>query len=164
MAVKQRGGTKSKLVVERMLNVFDLHFPTQQWKQCLEFTLAKQRNLQIFGWCLQFKQSCPWATPYFCLQNKAGKSTQWGESSQKMYQKSSALSIRFECKEVSLQIEFTTLPPKKPQPLCESWNENGLEKKELRPQANNAQYNTQGRGGEMWEDSGRGGGGGISIT
>ncbi len=28
MAVRQRGGTRSKLVVERMLNVFDLHFPT----------------------------------------------------------------------------------------------------------------------------------------
>jgi hypothetical protein len=28
MAMKQRGGTRSMLVVERMLNVFDLHFPT----------------------------------------------------------------------------------------------------------------------------------------
>ena len=28
MAMKRRGGTKSKIVVERMLNVFDLHFPT----------------------------------------------------------------------------------------------------------------------------------------
>ena len=57
------------------------------------------RNLQIFGWCLQFKQSCPWATlSYFYLQNKAGKSTQWGESSQKMLQKSSALSFAWNAK------------------------------------------------------------------
>ncbi len=28
MAVKRRGGTKSTIVVEKMLNVFDLHFPT----------------------------------------------------------------------------------------------------------------------------------------
>jgi hypothetical protein len=28
MAVRQRDGTRSKIVVERMLNVFDLHFPT----------------------------------------------------------------------------------------------------------------------------------------
>jgi hypothetical protein len=28
MVMKRRGGTKSKTVVERMLNVFDLHFPT----------------------------------------------------------------------------------------------------------------------------------------
>ncbi len=112
--------------------------------------------------CLQFKQSCPWATlSYFCLQNKAGKSTQWGESSQKMYQKSSALSIRLECEEVSLQIEFTALPPKDHNFFVKIGTKRELEKKELRSQANNAQYNTQGerRGGSgvKWEDS-RGGG------
>ena len=37
MAMKQRGGTRSKLVVERMLNVFGLHFPTP----AVEFALAK---------------------------------------------------------------------------------------------------------------------------
>ena len=51
-----------------------------------------------------------------------------------------------------------------PQPLCENWNEKELEKKEMQPQANNAQYNTQGwdmkgGGGVKWGDSGRGGGG-----
>ncbi len=48
---------------------------------------------------------------------------------------------------------------KKPQPLCENWNEKGIGEKELRPQANNAQYNTQGEngGGVKWEDSGGGG-------
>jgi hypothetical protein len=45
MAMKRRGGTKSKIVVERMLNVFDLHFPTPAVKQCLEFTLAKLREI-----------------------------------------------------------------------------------------------------------------------
>jgi hypothetical protein len=61
-----------------------------------------------------------------------------------MYQKSSALSIRFECEEVSLQIEFTTLPPKKNHNLfVKIGTKRELEKKELRPQANNAQYNTQ---------------------
>jgi hypothetical protein len=68
MAVKQRGGTKSKIVVERMLNVFDLHFPTP----AMECACKTERNLQIFGWCLQFKQSCPWATlSYFCLQKQS---------------------------------------------------------------------------------------------
>ncbi len=50
---------------------------------------------------------------------------------------------------------------KKPQPLCENWNEKGIGEKELRPQANNAQYNTQGEGGGgvgvKWEDGGGGG-------
>ncbi len=130
MAMKRRGGTKSKIVVERMLNVFDLHFPTPVVEAMSRICACKaERNLQMVGWCLQFKQSCPWATlSYFCLQNKAGKSTQWGESSQKMYQKSSALSIRLECEEVSLQIEFTTLPPKNHN-LFVNWNKKGIGEK-----------------------------------
>jgi hypothetical protein len=79
MAMKQRGGTKSKIVVERMLNgVFDLHFPTPAVEAMPRIYACKtERNLQIFGWCLQFKQSCPWATlSYLCLQIKAGKSMQ----------------------------------------------------------------------------------------
>jgi hypothetical protein len=78
MALKQRGGLKSKIVVERMLNVFDLHLPTPAVEAMSRICACKTgRNLQIFGWCLQFKQSCPWATlSHFCLQNKAGKSMQ----------------------------------------------------------------------------------------
>ncbi len=130
MAMKRRGGTKSKIVVERMLNVFDLHFPTPAVEEIRFCACKTERNLQIFGWCLQFKQSCPWATlSYFCLQNKAGKSSQRGESSQKMYQKSSALSICFECEEVSLQIEFTTLPPKNHILFVKNWNEKGIGEK-----------------------------------
>ena len=67
-----------------------------------------------------------------------------------------------ECEEVSLQIEFTTLPPKNTTSL---WNRNekGIgETRKMRPQANNAQYNTQGwdmRGGgsevrRQWEGGG----------
>jgi hypothetical protein len=71
MAMKWRGGTKSKIVVERMLNVFDLHFPTPAVEAMSRICACKtERNLQMFGWCLPFKQSCPWATlSYFCLQN-----------------------------------------------------------------------------------------------
>jgi hypothetical protein len=73
MVMKRRGGTKSKIVVERMLNVFDLHFPTPAVKAMSRIYACKtERNLQIFGWCLQFKQSCPWATlSYFCLQKQS---------------------------------------------------------------------------------------------
>jgi hypothetical protein len=78
MAMGRSGGTKSKTVVERMLNVFDLHFPAPVVEATSRIYACKtERNLQIFGWCLQFKQSCLWATlSYFCLQKKAGKSTQ----------------------------------------------------------------------------------------
>ncbi len=48
----------------------------------------------------------------FVRENKAGKSLQWGESSfRKCIKKSSALS-HMKYGEVSLQIEFATLPPK----------------------------------------------------
>jgi hypothetical protein len=71
MVMKRRGGTKSK-IVGRMLNVFNLHFPTPAVEAMSRICACKtERNLQIFGWCLQFKQSCPWATlSYFCLQKQ----------------------------------------------------------------------------------------------
>ena len=121
---------KAKLLGE-CWTFFNLHFPAPAMEAMSRICTCKtERNLQIFGWCLQFKQSCPWATlSYFCLQNKAGKSTHWGESSQKMHQKSSALSIRLECEEVSLQIEFTTLPPKNYNLFVKNWNEKGIGKK-----------------------------------
>jgi hypothetical protein len=50
-----------------------------------------------------------------------------------------------ECKEVSLQIEFTTLPPKNHNLFVKTGTKKELEKKkEMGQQANNAQYNTQG--------------------
>jgi hypothetical protein len=105
MAMEQRGGTKGKPVVERMLNVFDLHFSTPAEKAMSRICASKtERNFQIFGWCLQFKQSCPWATLfYFCLQNKAGKINALRRVVlRKMFQKSPALSIHFKNEEKSL--------------------------------------------------------------
>jgi hypothetical protein len=46
-----------------------------------------------------------------------------------MYQKSSALSIRFEMRRSPFAIEFTTFVAKKPQPLCDTWNEKGIGEK-----------------------------------
>jgi hypothetical protein len=80
MMMKRRGGSPN---IERMLNVFDLHLSTPEEKAVSRICASKtRRNLQTFGWCLQFNQSCPWATPsYFCLRKtKHGKSIQWGES------------------------------------------------------------------------------------
>ena len=99
MAINQRGETKGKPHVEKMLNVFDLHFSTPAVKAMSRICTCKtERNLQIFGWCLQFKQSCPWATlSYFCLQNKAGKINAMRRVVlREIIQKSSALSIHFE--------------------------------------------------------------------
>ena len=106
-----------------------------------------EKNLQIFGWCLQFKQSCLWATlSYFCLRKQGRKiNALWRVVFEKCITKSSSLS-HVKCEEVSLQIEFATLPPKTTTSL---WNRNekGIGKtRKMRPQANSAQYNTQGWG------------------
>ena len=131
MVMKRRGGTKSKIVVERMLNVFDLHFPTPAVKAKSRICACKtERNLKIFGWCLQFKQSCSWATlSYFCLQKQGRENNAMRRVVSENASKELSVIIRLECEEVSLQIEFTTLPPKKPQPLCENWNEEGIGEK-----------------------------------
>jgi hypothetical protein len=120
---------KANLDIERMLDVFDLTFSTPAEKAVSRIWASKtERNLQIFGWCLQFKQSCPWPTlSYFCLRNKAGKINAMGRVVlRKTFQKSSALSILFEMRRSPLQIEFTTFAVKNSQPLCEIWIEKGI--------------------------------------
>jgi hypothetical protein len=66
---------------ERMLNVFDLHLSAPEEKAMSRICASKtRRKLQTFGWFLQFKQSCPWASlSYFVCRKQAEKSTQWGE-------------------------------------------------------------------------------------
>jgi hypothetical protein len=84
------------------------------------------------------------------LSAKQSRKNQCNEASRlkKMYQKSSALSICFECEEVSLQMEFTTLPPKNHNLFVKLGTKRELEKKEMRPQANNAQLTCR-EGGEV---------------
>jgi hypothetical protein len=152
MVMERRGGMNSKIVVERMLNVFDLHFPTPAVKAMSRICACEtERNLQIFGWCLQFKQSCPWATlSNFCLQKQGRENNAMRRVVSENASKELSVIIRLECEEVSLQIEFTTLPPKIHNLFVKTGTKRELEKKELRPQANNAQLTRRekmGRGG-----------------
>ena len=123
MVMKQRGGTKQNQ--KGMLNVFQSTFSQSGMKQISRICICKtERTLQISGKCVQFKQSCLRLQRLtFVHENKAEKSTQWGQSS---FKKSSALS-HIKYVEVSLQIEFATLPPK-PQPLCEMRMKRKMEK------------------------------------
>ncbi len=102
MVMKRRGGTKSKIVIERMLNVFfNLHFPTPAVEAMSRIYARKiGRNLQIFGWCLQFKQSCPWATlSYFCLQKQSREINAMRRVvSENVLKKGSALSFTWNAK------------------------------------------------------------------
>ncbi len=93
---------------------FNLHFPASVMEAMSRICACKtEKNLQIFGWCLQFKQSCLSATlSYFCLRKQGRKINAMRRVVfEKCIKKSSELShVKFE--EVSLQIEFATLPPK----------------------------------------------------
>ncbi len=138
MAMKRRGGTKGKPVVERMLNVFDLHFPTPAVEAISRICDCKtERNLQIFGWCLQFKQSCPWATlSYFCLQNKEGKTKAMRRVVlRKCIKRTQRYQFALKCEEVPLQLNSLHLPPKNHNLFVKLGTKRESEKKELRPQA-----------------------------
>jgi hypothetical protein len=129
--MKRRGGTKSKIFVERMLNVFDLHFPTPAVEAMFRICTCKtERNLQIFGWCLQFKQSCPWATLSYFLSAKTMQGNQRNEASRlRNASKELSVIIRLECEEASLQLEFTMLPPKNHNLFVRTGMKRELEKK-----------------------------------
>jgi hypothetical protein len=73
MVMKRRGGRKSK-IIGRMLNVFN----HQQWKQCLEFALAKLREIcqYLAGACNSNSHARGLHYLTFVCKNKAGKSTQ----------------------------------------------------------------------------------------
>ncbi len=159
MVMKQRGGTKAKSC-RGCWKFFNLHFLHQEWSKYLELALAKLRGL-----CKYLANACNSNSHVYglhCLtfvyQNKAGKSTQWGESS---FNKSSALS-HMKCGEVSLQIEFATLPPKTTTSLWKR-NEKGIGIiRKMRSQANSTQCNTQrwNMKGGVWSEETAGGGGG----
>jgi hypothetical protein len=109
-------------------------FRHQQWKQCLEFANSHACGLHYVS--------------YFCLQNKAGKINATRRVVlRKCIKRAQRYQFALKCEEVPLQIEFTTLPPKNNNLFVKLGTKRELEKKELRPQANNAQNNTQ--GGEM---------------
>ncbi len=97
---------------------FNLHFLDQKWSKISGiFALAKLRGLCKYLANVYNSHSHVYGLHrlILCTKNKAEKSMQWGESSFKRAQR--YLNIKYG--EVSLQTEFTTLPPK-PQPLYET--------------------------------------------
>jgi hypothetical protein len=127
-------------------------FLHQQWKQCLEFALAKLRRICKYLADAYNSDShvCGLHCLTFVCANKAGKSTQWGESSLKNVLKRAQRYLTWNVKKAPCKLNLLHCR-QKPQPLCETGTERELEKQgKMRPQANNAQYNTQGwdmRGG-----------------
>ncbi len=128
--------------IERMLNVFDLHLSAPEEKAVSRICASKtRRNFQTFGRCLQFKQSCPWASlSYFCTRktsreiNAMGRVVLRKNVSEKLSIIDPLWRRRNHC-----NLNPLTLLPKKHNLFCETGLKRGWEKKEnLWPLANNA--------------------------
>ncbi len=98
MKWRWNGGVERKArLLGECWTFFNLHFPALVMEAMSRICACKtEKNLQIFGWCLQFKQSCLWATlSYFCLQNQGRKINAMRRVVfRKCIKKSSALSSR----------------------------------------------------------------------
>ena len=119
MKWRWNGGVEriAKLLLRECWTFLTYIFLHQQWKQCLEFALAKLREIckYLAGACNSNSHARGLHYLTFVRKNKAGKSTQWGESSQKMYLKE--------------QIEITTLPPRNHNLFVKTGTKRELEKK-----------------------------------
>jgi hypothetical protein len=82
-AMKWRGGTKGKPIVERMLNVFDLHFPTPAVEAMSRIYACKLREICIYlaGACNSNSHAHGLHYLTFVCKTRQGKSMQRGESS-----------------------------------------------------------------------------------
>jgi hypothetical protein len=124
-------------------------FLHQQWKQCLEFALAKLREICKYL-ASAIQTVMPVGYTILLLSAKQSRENQCNKASRlkKMYQKSLALSIHFEMRRSPFANWIHYICRQKT--TTSLWNldrKGNWRKKELRSQANNAQYNTQGGGG-----------------
>jgi hypothetical protein len=125
-----KGGVErsENLSIERMLNVFCLHLSAPEEKAMSRICASKtRRNLQTFGWCLQFKQACPWAPlSYFCTRKTSPEINAMGRVvlKENVSVKLSIIDPLLK-EEKPLQFEFTNIAAKKPQPLLLNWIEKG---------------------------------------
>ncbi len=119
--------------IERMLNVFDLHFSTPEEKAVSRIcTSTTRRNLQTFGWCLQFKQSCPWALlSYFCMRKTKQKNKCNGMSSfkEKCLRKAQHYQSSLKEEKALWKLNLLTLPPINHNLFCEIVSKKGAGEK-----------------------------------
>ncbi len=124
-----RGGTKCKPQYWENAERFDLHLSTPEEKAVSRIGATKtRRNLQTFGWCLQFKQSCPWATlSYFCRQKQSRENQYNGAScfKEKCLRKAQHYKSSLKEEKAFCKLNSLTLPPKNHNPLYETGSKKG---------------------------------------
>ncbi len=103
-------------IIERKLNVFDLHLSAPEEKAVSRICASKnRRNLQPFGRCLQFKQSCPWPSlSYFCRRKTSREINAMGRVVLRKNVSEKLSSLK---EEKPLQFESYLHRCQKPQPL-----------------------------------------------
>ncbi len=120
---------KAKLLGE-CWTFFNLHFPAPVMEAMSRICACKtEKNLQIFGWCLQFKQSCLWATLILILSAKTKQENQRNEASRLRKCIKRAQRYHSHGMRKSLFANWIYyIAAKKPQPLCETGTKRELEK------------------------------------
>jgi hypothetical protein len=93
MVMEQRGGTKGEADVERMLNVFYLHFSTPAEKQCLEFALTKLREICKNWLMLAIQTVMPVGYTILLLSAKQSRENQCNEACRLKENVSEELSV-----------------------------------------------------------------------
>ncbi len=122
---------KTKLLLRECWTFFTCIFLHQQWKQCLEFALAKLREIckYLAGACNSNSHARGLHYLTSCLQNKAGKTTQWGKLSQKNASKRAQRYHSLGMRRSLFANCIHYIAAKKPQPLRENWNEKEIGEK-----------------------------------
>ena len=151
-------GRKAKLLLRECWTFLTYIFLHQQWKQCLEFALSKLREIckYLAGACNSNSHACGLHYLTFVCKNKAEKQRNEASHLRKCIKKSSALSSRGMRRSLFANW-ICYIAAKKPQPLCENWNEKGIG--ETRKCGHRLIMHSITRRDEMWggewEDSGR---------
>ena len=146
---------KAKLFLRECWTYLTYIFLHQQWKQYLEFALAKLREIckYLAGACNSNSHACGLHYLTFVCKTRQGNQRNEASCLRKCIKRAQRYQFAWNPKKSLCKFEFITLPPKNHNLFVKIGTKRELEKKELRPQANNAKG-----GGVMWEDSGGAGG------
>ena len=144
MVMKRRSGTKSK-IVEKCWTFLIYIFLHQQWKKCLEFAQNWEKSANIWL-VLAIQTVMPMGYTILLLSAKTRQGNQSSEASRlrKCIKRAQRYQFALNAKKSLCKLNSLHCHQKTTTSLWKLERKGNWRKKELRPQANNAQYNTQG--------------------
>ncbi len=121
MVMGRRGGTMCKPQYwENAEHFWSAFFYTREKAMSRICASKTRRNLQTFGWCLQFIQLCLWAAlSYFCLRKQSRENQYNGASrfKEKCLRKAQHYQSSLKEEKALFKMNSLTFAAKKPQPL-----------------------------------------------